>query len=110
MASIWRLSGTCPACGAGGQRVGMLDCVKRSCALTCRQCQAPLYSDLGWSSYLLLIFYQQAMAFIFGLPFLIALVSGRWLAAASGLLLLLLFTVPVGMALHARVMRTRFDL
>ena len=110
MPSIWRLSGACPACGAGGQRVGVLGAFKRSCALSCRQCQATLYSDLGWSSYLLLIFYQQAIVFLFGLPFLIALVNGRWLAAALALFLFLLFIVPPGMALHARVMRTKFDL
>lgn len=110
MTSIWRLTGTCPACGAGGQSVGVLDSVKRSCSLTCRQCQATLYSDLGWSSYLLLVLYQQVIVFLFGLPFLIALVSGRWLAAAGALFLFLLFLVPPGMALHARVIRTRFDL
>jgi len=110
MASIWRLSGTCPACGAGSQRIGALDFAKRSCALTCRQCQATLYSDLGWSSYLMLILYLQVMVFIFGLPFLIALASGKWLAAAFALALLLLFSVPVGMTLHSRVMRIKFDL
>jgi hypothetical protein len=110
MASKWRLSGTCPACGADGQTVGVLASVKRSCVLTCSQCQTTLYSDLGWSSYLLLVLYQQAIVFIFGLPFLIALIAGKWLAAALALFLFLLFTVPVGMALHARMIRTRFDL
>jgi hypothetical protein len=110
MASILRVSGRCPACGACGQRIGVLGFAKRSCALICRQCQATLYSDLGWSSYLLLILYLQVMVFIFGLPFMLALVSGKWLAAALALALLLLVTVPVGMALHARVIRTRFDL
>ncbi len=110
MASKWRLSGTCPACGADGQPIGIIGSFKRSCALTCRQCQTTLYSDLGWSSYLLLVFYQQAIVFIFGLPFLIALVSGKWLAAGLALVLFLLFIVPPGMTLHARVIRTRFDL
>jgi hypothetical protein len=110
MASMWKLSGNCPACGAAGQSVAALKSLSRSCALMCGQCETPLYSDIGWGKYLLFVLYGQIVAIVLGVLFIAFLLGGKWLMAALALVAMLALLILPAMALHAREMRTRFDL
>jgi uncharacterized iron-regulated membrane protein len=104
------LSGTCPACGAGGQSVSALKSLSRSCALACSRCDAPLYSDISWGRYLIFTLYGQLVAIGLGVPLVISLAAGKWLGAALLFVIVAALLILPAMILHAREIRTRFNL
>lgn len=107
MPLLQRILAICPVCNVGHVAFGKIGCVRRCCTAKCSNCGQVFYSDLSYSTYLLLMIYIHVILAMTGIPMVFALAGGAWFVAMMALTVFFLFVIPPAMVLHARNMQVR---
>ena len=83
-----RLTGVCPACGAGGQGCGPWQALTRRVVMRCTKCAKAIESELSLAAYLFICLLSTTWGvLLFGVS-VVALLTGAWLLAGGAALLL----------------------
>lgn len=104
MGTDLRSHAACGECGKPVKRLFLFKSMRRVYTFHCEGCGEKLVSDLGWSWYIVLIFYTQIIVLILVLPIIFGIFSGTLsLVVSAAFVFFVLVMLPAALLHNRRV-------